>query len=66
MTENELNDMLKSETKKLKEINAFIKRSPGGNYTGPKKLDPKSNDWRSVFLWLNIASNSKKRLLMLI
>lgn len=31
MTENELNDMLKSETKKLKEINAFIKRSPGGN-----------------------------------
>lgn len=37
-----------------------------GCYTGPKKLDPKSNDWRSVFLWLNIASNSKKRLLMLI
>lgn len=31
MTENEMNDMLKSETKKLKEINAFIKRSPGGN-----------------------------------
>ena len=31
MTENELNDMLKSETRKLKEINAFMKRSPGGN-----------------------------------
>ena len=28
MTENELNDMLKSETKKLKEINAFIKKKP--------------------------------------
>ena len=35
MTENELNDMLKSETKKLKEINAFIKRSPGGNLSFP-------------------------------
>lgn len=31
MTENELNDMLKLETRKLKEINAFIKRSPEGN-----------------------------------
>ncbi|MDD6233947.1 MAG: hypothetical protein PUB17_02090 [Lachnospiraceae bacterium] len=30
MTENELKDMLKSETRKLKEIDAFIKRNPGG------------------------------------
>lgn len=30
MTENELNDMLKSETRKLKEINAFIKKAREG------------------------------------
>lgn len=29
-----------------------------------KKLELKSNDWRSVFLWLNKAMNSKRKLLM--
>ncbi len=27
----------------------------------PKKLDLKSNDWRSVFLWLNIHLNLRKK-----
>ncbi len=31
--------------------------------TDPQKLDLKSNDWRSVFLWLNIVLNSKRKLL---
>ena len=55
---------LKKADKKEKELEKG--KAAEHKYTGPKKLDPKSNDWRSVFLWLNIASNSKKRLLMLI
>jgi hypothetical protein len=29
-------------------------------YTDPQILDQKSNVWRSVFLWLNIALNLKR------
>lgn len=32
--------------------------------TDPQKLDQKSNDWRSVFLWLNIAMSLRKKLSM--
>ena len=32
--------------------------------TDPQKLDLKSNDWRSVFLWLSTATNLRKKLLM--
>ena len=28
----------------------------------PQKLDQKSNDWRSVLFWQNIALNSRKKL----
>lgn len=31
--------------------------------TDPQKLDQKSNDWRSVFLWRNIATNLRRKLL---
>ena len=31
----------------------------------PQKVRLKSNDWRSVFLWLNIAMNLRKKLWML-
>ena len=32
--------------------------------TDPQKLDLKSNDWRSVFLWLSTATSLRKKLLM--
>ena len=32
--------------------------------TDPQKLDLKSNDWRSVFLWLNIAMILRNKLWM--
>ena len=38
-------------------------REPAG-CTDPQKLDLKSNDWRSVFLWLSTATNLRKKLLM--
>ena len=31
--------------------------------TDPKKLDRKSNIWRSVFLWLNMTLNLRRKLL---
>lgn len=32
-----------------------------GNCTDPQMLDQKSNDWRSIFLWLNIVLNLKRK-----
>ena len=29
--------------------------------TDPQMLDQKSNDWRSIFLWLNIVLNLKRK-----
>ena len=31
------------------------------NCTDPQMLDQKSNDWRSIFLWLNIVLNLKRK-----
>ena len=39
--------------------------SSGGKASGcsdPKKLDQKSNIWRSVFLWLNMTLNLRRKL----
>lgn len=32
-----------------------------GLCTDPQMLDQKSNDWRSIFLWLNIVLNLKRK-----
>ena len=33
----------------------------GEQCTDPQMLDQKSNDWRSIFLWLNIVLNLKRK-----
>ena len=40
---------------KVKECSAVKK------CTDPQMLDQKSNDWRSIFLWLNIVLNLKRK-----
>ena len=40
----------------------ILKEKGYGLCTDPQKLDEKSNDWRSVFLWLNTLLNLKRKL----
>ena len=45
-------------TLKVKNTKKKVKWS---SCTDPQMLDQKSNDWRSIFLWLNIVLNLKRK-----
>lgn len=48
------NDLLKAENEEKLQLFMSI-------CTDPQMLDQKSNDWRSIFLWLNIVLNLKRK-----
>ena len=53
-------------SQKVKRVACVLKRSverqlKRGKCTDPQMLDQKSNDWRSIFLWLNIVLNLKRK-----
>lgn len=51
---------LRKEVAELQKENDFLKKA-AAFCTDPQKLDQKSNDWRSVFLWQNIVMNLKRK-----
>ena len=58
MTKKETRDY---EAELIREYEHWEYMKEYGGCTDPQKLDLKSNDWRSVFLWLNILLNLKRK-----
>ena len=63
--QNELEELfgVNIETKEEMIDYAFQLQKKGACCSDPKKLDQKSNIWRSVFLWLNMTLNLRRKLL---